>query len=154
MTTAVAADLDLQTFFPYRLAVLADEVSREVSAIYTERFELTRHEWRILAVLGGAGEKATKDIGRITTLDKMQVSRAMQQLETRGLIRRREDESDRRNKTVALTTAGRTLYRRIVPLALAREAEILASITPQERQVLDDVMSRLLTALAGRSSDA
>lgn len=71
-------ELDLQRYFPYRLARLAEQVSLAVAEVYSERFALTRQEWRVLAILGMRPEIATKEIGPLTTLDKMQVSRAVQ----------------------------------------------------------------------------
>jgi DNA-binding MarR family transcriptional regulator len=138
------ASLDLQRFFPYRLAVLADAVSRAVAEIYAVRFDLTRPEWRILAGLGSGGAMRAIDLGRATTLDKMQVSRAMQLLERRGLVARAEDAEDRRNKRVRLTRTGRSLYERIVPLALEREKAILASLSAGDRAALVRIVGRLL----------
>ena len=140
--------LDLQQFLPYRLAVLADQVSRAIAAIYSEEFDLSREEWRILAALGLHGEQATRDIGRITTLDKMQVSRAMQRLEARTLIRRRTATEDRRNKRVSLTEAGRRLYSEIVPRVRAREKEILKSLSGPDADALNRIMDRLTAAVA------
>jgi len=44
--------LKLQDFLPYRLAVLAESVSRSIAQVYAERFALTRDE---LARAGRAG---------------------------------------------------------------------------------------------------
>jgi DNA-binding MarR family transcriptional regulator len=141
------AELDLQQYFPYRLARLAEQVSLAVAEVYSERFSLTRQEWRVLAALGGRSEIATKEIGPLTTLDKMQVSRAMQGLEARGIVSRKLDPDDRRERIVSLTSAGRALYRRIVPYALEREAKLLSVLTPEEIEVLDRAMRKLSSEL-------
>ena len=78
--TPDGAGLDLQQYFPYRLARLAEQVSLAVAEVYLERFSLSRQEWRVLAILGARAEIATKEVGPLTTLDKMQVSRAMKGL--------------------------------------------------------------------------
>ncbi|KAB2920179.1 MAG: MarR family transcriptional regulator [Hyphomicrobiaceae bacterium] len=143
-TTGGSHQLDLQSFFPYRLALLAEAVSAAVSQIYARRFDLTRPEWRILAVLGSSGSTTAKDVGQLTTLDKMQVSRALQRMERRSLIVRNKDEGDRRNRIVELTSAGRALYDRIVPLALAREKAILSGLEREQMAALDKIISELL----------
>jgi DNA-binding MarR family transcriptional regulator len=135
--------LDLQQYFPYRLARLAEQVSIAVAEVYLHRFALSRQEWRVLAILGMRSEIATKDIGPLTTLDKMQVSRAVKGLETRGIVHRTHSSDDRRELIVALTNSGRALYRKIVPLALEREAKLLALLTPEEINILDRVMQKL-----------
>lgn len=142
------APLDLQQYFPYRLARLAEQVSLAVAEVYAERFALSRQEWRVLAILGARREIATKEIGALTTLDKMQVSRAVQGLEARGIVSRKHDPDDRRELIVSLTEDGRALYRRIVPYALEREAKLLAVLTPGEIEVLDRAMRKLSAKLA------
>jgi DNA-binding MarR family transcriptional regulator len=77
----------------------------------------------------------------------MQVSRAMQGLEARGIVSRKLDPDDRRERIVSLTAAGRALYRRIVPYALEREAKLLAVLTPEEAEVLDRAMRKLSSEL-------
>lgn len=146
--TPGGARLDLQQYFPYRLARLAEQVSIAVAEVYLHRFALSRHEWRVLAILGARSEIATKDIGPLTTLDKMQVSRAMRGLEARGIVCRTHSSDDRRELIVALTDAGRALYRKIAPLALEREAKLLALLTPEEINILDRVMQKLSEELS------
>ncbi len=143
-----AGALDLQGYFPYRLARLVEQVSLSVAEVYAERFSLTRQEWRVLAALGARIEIATKEFPRLTTLDKMQVSRAMAGLEARGIVSRTSDPNDRRERIVALTPAGRALYRKIVPLALEREAKMLALLTPEEVKILDRAMRKLSAGLS------
>ncbi|MGJ4903342.1 MarR family winged helix-turn-helix transcriptional regulator [Bradyrhizobium sp. HKCCYLS2058] len=149
---AAEPELRLQRYFPYRLARLAEQVSLAVAEVYADRFALSRQEWRILAALGEQPRLPTKEIGRLTTLDKMNVSRAMQSLEARGIVSRSRDPADGRERIVALTAAGRGLYRRIVPHALAREADLLSVLSAAEIATLDTVIDKLLAA-AERSVD-
>jgi DNA-binding MarR family transcriptional regulator len=137
--------LDLQRFFPYRLAVLAEEVSRTVAQLYADRFDLTRQEWRVLAAVAANRQMAAKDIAEYSTLDKMSVSRAVAALEAKALIDREEDPADRRNKLLTLTASGRALYQKIVPLVRAREAYLLEALDPAERAMLDGVLDKLVT---------
>jgi DNA-binding MarR family transcriptional regulator len=142
-TGPVDSDFDLTAFFPYRMAVLAEQVSQAISQVYLDRFELSRAEWRVLAALGSSGAMAARDIGPYSTLDKMQVSRAVARLEQEGLIQRAEDSSDARAKIISLTAAGHALYHRIVPLAQARETYLLEALAPEERKALRTIMDRL-----------
>ncbi|WP_128924306.1 MarR family winged helix-turn-helix transcriptional regulator [Bradyrhizobium guangxiense] len=147
VTAQDGRELDLQQYFPYRLARLAEQVSLAIAEVYSERFALSRQEWRVLAILGARAEIPTKEIGPLTTLDKMQVSRAVQGLEARGIGSRKHHPDDRRELIVALTPAGRALYRKIVPYALTRETELLSVLTGEEVKVLDRVMHKLSEAL-------
>lgn len=145
-------EFNLLGFFPYRLASVTEQVSLAVATAYVSRFQLGRPEWRVLAALGSCGPVAATDIGRVVTLDKMQISRAVRILEQRGLVTRSEGR-DRRRKMVALTRAGRSLYRRVVPLAQRQEAAILADLSPAEVAQLGALLEVVARA-AGRLREA
>jgi len=139
----------LSDFFPYRLAVLAERVSVAVAQLYADRFHISRAEWRVLAALGANNGMAAKEIGAYSTLDKMQVSRAVSRLEEAGLITRAPDDTDRRAKILTLTAAGRILFQKIVPLARAREDYLLEDLDAEERAVLEKAMDKLLARAQG-----
>lgn len=136
--------MQLQQFLPYRLAVLAEAVSRSMAAVYRQRFELSRDEWRLLAALGETGRLQAAEAAQITTLDKMQASRALRSLEARGLVARHPDETDRRHVIVQLQPAGRALLRQVQPMVMAREAYLLEALDDEERAVLDRALAKLL----------
>lgn len=142
--TAASPSMELAAFFPYRLAVLADTVSRAIATVYANRFDLSRDEWRVLAALGEAGSMKTQAALASTTLDKVQASRALVRMERKGLVEREADAADRRNRILRLTASGRALYRRIVPMVKAREAFLLETLDPRERAALDGAIDRLL----------
>lgn len=135
--------LALNAFLPYRLVRLADQVSRTISSLYTKQFDLTRPEWRILASLEELGAACATEICAHSTQDKMTVSRAVNGLEAKGLLRRDHHPQDRRNKRLELTPAGHALYQQIVPLILAREAHLLAALSAEERQLLTQLLDKL-----------
>ena len=136
--------MNLQNFFPYRLAVLAEAVSRSVAQVYTERFDLTRDEWRVLAALAECGAMKTVDLIAHTTLDKMPVSRAVTRLEGSGLVAREQDPDDRRNHVLRLQPPGQALVRKIAPMVKAREDFLLAALEPPPRVLLDAALDRML----------
>jgi DNA-binding MarR family transcriptional regulator len=135
--------MELTRFFPYRLAVLSEQVSRCMAQVYDERFDLGRDEWRVLAALYEQPTLKTTDVIATTTLDKMQASRAVARLEAAGLISRTADGSDRRHRVLRLLPAGRALVKKIIPLVQAREAFLLEGLDAQEREVLDRVLTTL-----------
>lgn len=136
--------MDLQQFLPYRVAVLAEAMSQCVAQVYRERFGLTRDEWRVLAALAGAGTVKTTRIIEATTLEKMQVSRAVSRLQLAGLLERLPDPEDGRGWLLRLAPAGRALHQKIVPLVQAREAFLLQALEPAEHQLLDAAIGKLL----------
>ncbi|MCR9071990.1 MAG: MarR family winged helix-turn-helix transcriptional regulator [Alphaproteobacteria bacterium] len=142
------APLMLDRFLPYRLAVLANTVSKGIARLYAERFGITIPEWRILAILGAFGPATASEIQGRSAMDKVQVSRAIARLTEAALIQRTVDPDDRRRQTIAMTAEGERVYREIVPLARSREAALLEGFTPEEREMLDRLLDRLQTRAA------
>lgn len=146
-----SAPLVLSEFLPYRLAIVADAVSKEVSCVYREQYKLSRDEWRILAALGEMAVIKTSDVRRCATLDKVQASRAIVRMEKVGLLSRREDKSDRRNHIIQLTPDGLALYRELVPAVKGVEESILAGFSKAELDAFQATLTRLLAATKQRS---
>ncbi|GAB3657920.1 MarR family winged helix-turn-helix transcriptional regulator [Ramlibacter alkalitolerans] len=135
--------MELEKFFPYRLAVLAEQVSLATAQVYGERFSLTRDEWRVLSALADQGEVRTSDVKERTTLEKMQVSRALARLEANGLVARSPDPEDGRAWRVRLLPAGTALYRKIGPMVQAREEYLLSDLTAEEQAVLASALEKV-----------
>mgnify|MGYP001814535936 FL=1 len=136
--------IELERFVPYRLAVLAAEVSQCLAAIYMGRFNLSIAEWRVVATLGDQAPLSAREIGDRASLDKVQVSRAVARLLRAQLIVRQTAHHDRRYSQLQLSGKGRSLYREIVPLAKAREQQLLDSLSVDDRAALDRIVQSLL----------
>jgi DNA-binding MarR family transcriptional regulator len=63
----------------------------------------------------------------------------------RGLVERREDDSDRRLKRVGLTAPGQTALRRLNAARLNGLQEFTATLTDAERATLAQTVQTLLT---------
>ena len=135
--------MNLHAFLPYRLAVAAETVSRALAVVYNARFDLTRDEWRVLAWLAEDRGVTATELGARSTLDKMQVSRALARMERDGLVERTPDPDDRRNLLVRLKAPGRALYKKVVPMAQAREAFLLDALDADERKIFDRALTKL-----------
>jgi DNA-binding MarR family transcriptional regulator len=119
---------DLSAFLPYQLAVAASRVSRGFAEIYRAEFGLTIAEWRVLAHLAQSGAVSVREICARVEMDKPKISRAAARLETAGLIEKHENSSDRRLVVISMTDAGRDLMARILPIAEAYQARVLAHL--------------------------
>lgn len=143
------AALRLEEFLPYRLWVLSSRVSRSLSRLYGERFDLSISQWRVLAALGESPDMCADEICRITEMDKVSVSRAVHALLDQGRVERQRDGSDGRRARIRLTRRGKTVYRKLVPLALSVEDGLMDSLSTTEKLQLDHLLSKLID-LAGK----
>jgi DNA-binding MarR family transcriptional regulator len=143
----------LNDFLPFRLNVLAQTVSERLSAIYASKFNLDIPQWRILANLASRGDMTAQDIARITYSHKSTVSRAVQELENRGLIARKVSSADKRSFTLALTSEGRRMFRQLLPLVLEFERKLMASISDADARALLKGLAALETVLLGSDGE-
>ena len=134
----------LDSFLPYRLAVVAQRVSAEFAGVYGRRFGLSTAEWRVLAHLANAGPVSVREIFARVAMDKSKVSRAASRLETAGLIEKAEDPRDRRLVALSLTAAGRAVMAELVPLARDFERRLIARLAPDDRAALERILEHLL----------
>jgi DNA-binding MarR family transcriptional regulator len=63
-------------------------------------------------------------------------------------VRREVDKADRRGVLVTLTTKGKHLADKAMPAHAQAEQDLLAMFTPQERDTLARLLSRMLVANA------
>ncbi len=135
--------LELDSFLPYRLNVLANVVSQALSGIYAERYGLGIPEWRVIATLGQFGSVTAKDIGAHSHMHKTKVSRAVASLMRRRLVQRRINRQDLREAFLSLTREGHIVYSDLVPIARRFAADLSDGFSPQERDQLDLLLTRL-----------
>ena len=134
---------------PYLLSVTSEAVSGAVARTYQGRFGLKTPEWRVLAVVAGAGGGLRQsEVASATRMDKMTISRAVAGLAARGLIARGDHAADRRTSRLRATAEGRRLYDEVVPAACAVEARLLAGLGAREVAALADILERLRGAAA------
>lgn len=133
----------LERFLPYRLNVLASLTSNALAQIYAERFGLTIPGWRVVATLGQYEVRTARDIAAHGVMHKSTVSRAVSDLERRGLIRRRANSQDRREELLELTAQGRGIYEALVPEALAFEDRLVSVLNATEQRSLAAVLDKL-----------
>ncbi|MFV0410025.1 MAG: MarR family winged helix-turn-helix transcriptional regulator [Paracoccus sp. (in: a-proteobacteria)] len=143
----------IETFFPYRLAVVAERFSRQLVAVYGREHGFSREEWRLLFLLEDAGALDSLQLSQRTSLDKVQVSRAASRLEEKGLITREVLGSDRRLRNYAITDQGRDLFRQAFGGVEAQASAILAAMPGRDRAALERGIEALDRAIAKVSGD-
>ena len=77
------------------------------------------------------------------------MTKLLDRLEARDLIRRAPDPRDRRGKLIALTRVGRSLVDRAVEQHLENEERLLADLSTAKRAELAALLRELLVSLEG-----
>jgi DNA-binding MarR family transcriptional regulator len=82
-------------------------------------------------------------ISKWSKLDKMTVSSSLKKLSTLGLIKRVELETDTRAKTVSLTSKGKKLIQKLVPLVEAVDAQFFKVLEDKDEKALTRILNKL-----------
>ena len=138
----------LQTFLPYRLAVLSKSVGLSLSKIYREKFGITNQQWRVMFSLARQPDCSASYLVHHAALDKVQVSRALAGLIKKKLVDRRADNKDRRNSILNLTNKGWAIYDQIAPEAAAFEARLKGALNEKEANAFNSILSKLMDKAA------
>lgn len=140
--------MKLETYFPYRLAIVAEAFSRKLVEVYSGAYGLSREEWRLLLLLAEAGQLTSFELSKRATLDKVQISRASQRLEGKGLITRAISEEDRRLRVYTCTETGQALFNEVFPQVDDQAKQLLAALEDEDREALFQGVDALARVLA------
>jgi DNA-binding MarR family transcriptional regulator len=109
-----------------------------------KEFKLGRDEANIMLTLAAYGACSASDICQMNARPKNSISRAVNKLFQLGIISREPVECDLRKETLALTTEGQMMYRKILPAFADRQKELLANLEYEERRMLESLMKKAL----------
>lgn len=109
-------------------------------------FDLTPLQYAVLSALHQHGALDQVRIGGLVALDRTTVGVVVTKLERRGLIERRQSETDRRSKRISITASGRGLIARMLPAVRAAQDRIVGPLEGGERQLFLDFLRRIAEA--------
>ena len=136
----------------FRAFVRASGLLRNVMTPYFAQFGLSGSQWGVLRALDRAEAEGLRhlrltDLGRRLLVRMPSVSGVVDRLARVGLVRRVRTASDRREKGVVLTPAGRELVRRILRRHPAQIRNVLGGLDRGEVRRLQRLMERIAAHL-------
>jgi DNA-binding MarR family transcriptional regulator len=138
-----------------RLARVRDFIDEQLAAVFGN-YGLTAPGFAALVTLARlGGESAGVSQRRLADelgLTPGTVSVRIDRLVEEGLVTREPDPDAGRNVLVELTAKGRELFERVVPAHLANEARLLSALTEAERNLLADLLRKLLVEFEGSAA--
>jgi DNA-binding MarR family transcriptional regulator len=84
-------------------------------------------------------------------IDRARVSQLLDEIDGMGLVERRVNGADRRARLLRLTPRGERLRARLQPASIANQMRVFASLTPQERELLLDLLVRVVESNSNRT---
>jgi DNA-binding MarR family transcriptional regulator len=102
------------------------------------------YHYRLLATLEEFGPASQAALGRRSGIHLSDMVAAINELAVRKLVERAPDPADGRRNIISLTAAGKRQLRRLEKQLDETQDELLAPLSPEERQRLTQLLSRLL----------
>ena len=114
-------------------------------------YDISHAQFVILAnVLWFEGVKQTPTqilIVRSTKLDKMTVSKSLKKLVASGLIKRTEHKDDTRAKSVYLTTKGKAMASKLVPIVEKIDGDFFGIMSAANQRLLINILANLVSKI-------
>ncbi len=118
-------------------------IQRNLTRPVLEPFELGFPEWRLLAFLREFGCSVAGEIASRTWMDKAQISRGLDSLVARGLVRREADPQHLQRLLVELTAKGIRLHDHVFDAVRKVQSTLLMELTLAERKALYSGLKKL-----------
>jgi len=118
---------------------IVDALDRELA-----RFDITAPQLIVLASVANKEADCAAAICKSISYDPGAMTRMIDRLEQKGLIRRVPHPEDRRAMTLELTVAGKALYPQLLSAKETVQAQFLRGFSENEVHVLDGLLNRML----------
>ena len=127
----------------YKIHRLSRSLLKAAMKSAMANFDLTVPEIRVLSVISSDAPLASTAVVDISAMDKALVSRALDKLLDRRLVRVIADPRDQRKYIWTLSRSGANLAARIHALRQKRQARFLACLSADEQQIFKNMLDRL-----------
>lgn len=116
------------------------------------RFNITRREWRVLAVAVQHDRLTSTQLARAVGLDAPRTSRALGTMCSKELLVRSRDREDARTVHISVTPRGLRLYLEIMPVVASLNNAIFQDLDTDELRALESMLDRIVRR-AGKMMD-
>lgn len=146
-------NLEIQDFPTFLILRLANLTKGHLTRRYLDPFGISLPEWRLLALMARYGTLPFSDVTAGSSMDKGQVSRTLQSIHRKELVKLTSVTAVARVRgsamsprvEVSISPKGRALFQKILPIARGHQLELLNLLSVEERTVFHAVARRLLT---------
>jgi DNA-binding MarR family transcriptional regulator len=139
---------------PTYLAGHAARIGHRVLGDAMAGHDLRLPHFAVLTALAELGPLAQHELADRLVLNRSHLVGYLDEVEARDLVRRERDPEDRRRQRVALTTAGKSLQRKLMREAQRAQDEFLSPLSSDERATLVTLLGRILAAEVSRGQVA
>jgi DNA-binding MarR family transcriptional regulator len=133
---------------PYRLVHDVYVLLEYGDKLILDSYSLTSTQFRVLNLLDTIRGQRLTQLSERVLRSKSQLTRIVDSLEDKGLIRRVEDRGDRRAQLIVLSETGKAINDRAKQEHATSLAARFGSLDPQERSALVALLEKLKHSMA------
>jgi DNA-binding MarR family transcriptional regulator len=142
LATPEYLELNLENALPFLLARAGMKMGLSfVKEI--KPFDLSLIEWRVCAALHHESQQRLSDVAYHTSSDPSTLSRTVDGLIKRGLVKRERSDIDARALELSLTPLGLEFTEKIIPFAHLYEKVALAGFSEDEATLLREMLKKI-----------
>jgi len=135
-------------YLPYLVARASHVILHDFHALLKPA-KMRVPEWRVLATLSSGGAYTVGALARATLFKQPTLSKLLDRLERRGLVRRSAGGMDLRHSLVELTARGRKRIRPVVAQARRREKKVLKRYRVRDVKALKRLLKGVVAGFEG-----
>ncbi len=117
------------------------------SAIKNNNIDVTPEQWAILNRLNEKSGLTQKEVAKLTFKDNANITRIVDKLENKGMVRRQSDANDRRTWKIAITKKGVEVRDLIEPLAIAILEKATKDLSRKEVELFNQTSKKIIENL-------
>lgn len=142
-----ADDIDfnppLHQYLTYRMSRVQAKLNIQATRMLRAASGITLLQWRIIALIGAAGQTRMSELSKEAALDKGLLSRNLKTLIEDGVVNAFQDKSDHRAQNLSLSAKGIDIFERTLPVSRRRQQLLHDSLTAEELRVFRRVLDKL-----------
>jgi DNA-binding MarR family transcriptional regulator len=142
---------DLEESLSHLMARASRALGNRLQSVFAKvGYDLTVEQWIILLVLSGRNGQFQQQLADITSKDKTSMTRLIDGMEKRGLVKRSPDTVDRRQKRICLTSRGKQLRQKLIPLVHKNLRSTQRNIAPEQLKICKNVLRKVYENIGAR----
>jgi len=114
-----------------------------------EGHNITVEQWQVLVNLNNSNDQFHQQLAENTFKEKSTITRLLDGLEKKNLIKRVADKNDRRQKRIRITPEGKKLLKNLRPFALEVQSRALNEIDPEQLKICQDILLKIYSNVTG-----
>ena len=108
---------------------------------------LNTNMWRVFGALHDYGDLHISDLAERIAIERTQLSRILDQMESAGFIQRTASKTDRRQTKLRFTPKGKHAFHEIQPIVISHYEHTCRNISVPEMKVLMKLLNKMLSNL-------